>query len=78
MSKIKLLLDVVEDMRSLADSLQSLATVFRETQQHRRKRPHNRLTIRRQSPPRLRSPSIRCAPCWLKRAARARRKPSKR
>ena len=31
MSKVKLLLDVVEDMRSLADSLQSVADSIQET-----------------------------------------------
>lgn len=32
MSRIKLLLDVVEDLRSLADSLQSVATAFVENE----------------------------------------------
>ena len=32
MSRIKLLLDVVEDLRSLADSLQAVATVFAENE----------------------------------------------
>ena len=32
MSRIKLLLDVVEDLRSLADSLQAVATAFTENE----------------------------------------------
>lgn len=32
MSRIKLLLDVVEDLRSLADSLQAVATAFTESE----------------------------------------------
>jgi hypothetical protein len=63
MSRVKLLLDVVEDMRSLADSLQTMANTIAgddataEPQAPAAARPRQK-----------RSRWSRSAPCWLKRA----------
>ena len=63
MSKIKLLLDVVEDMRSLADSLQSLADAMTQGEAPEAE------PVQKAAPPHPKEPVVsRFGQYWLKKA----------
>lgn len=78
MSKIKLLLDVVEDMRSLADSLQTIADSLQGNTPEQTTDAPKATEVSPSKPTAPKTPSIRYALCWLKRAARAKRRRSRR
>ena len=47
MSRIKLLLDVIEDVRSLGDSLQALADAMASGRKNRRRKPGRKQSLSR-------------------------------
>ena len=78
MSKVKLLLDVVEDMRSLADSLQSIADSIQGNTAAPEETTAQSVD---NTPPKPAAPQItidQVRTLLAEKAAKARRKPSKR